>query len=995
MADNKSVAVLGAGVAGLTAAHELLERGFHVTIFEKRPLVEWGGKARSYDANMRAAADGRSTDVKVPAEHGFHFFPGFYRHVDHTLKRIPVGSKTVFSHLVSADADMLAVTGKPRILVPTSAPAGPTPVLARHHPLAELRSFLQFPKNLTEVGLTKEDLTIFTGKLWQIASSSPRRRSEEYENVDWRTFVESLDRSEEYYWFLASGITRTLVAARARRASTKTMGNIALQLLLCLTERGNSMDRVLDGPTNEVWIGPWLRHLVETWPGKLDPKVLAIDEIAIDDGSTIQIGCGGQRHGPFDYVVCALPLETVVELAALPANAAFARAGRETLERMRQLAAENLAVMAGLQVFLEKDVSICRGHQMLLDSDWGLTSISQRQFWRDAHAQKLKKHGIGGLISIDISSWDLGRKGGIGSPASLAAQNRTFEIFEEVLRQLRSGLGSDGLEVGPRGNVLGWHLEERSETVLVNAKGTWRLRPTHRFGEMQNLFLAGDYVRTQTDLACMEGANESARHAVNAILSAERRKDLCETFDPLDREPAWLKVFQEADEQRFRRGLPWSGVDLSDAALSVGWALDTVGDLLLVDDLRSVSLLPPGQPGAPARLPREEWDPSFQARQAGNATTSTALQAKDPTLPAADRIRAEAQVAQPLRDDEVEEMLGKDGASPGRKDPMFRRWRLHRMREEGIDYCLPFHVYDGDALVIHGLARNVSSLRALTRGTDYSPVIGRLSSEDARFGPTGQEVGYAELWVVDYRDTLAGPYRELVLNFVVTTVKGHRKYRWRSPYSSIVPMMDPSNQLFTPLLLVDQPSIRPGQPGAIQYGNKIFGTNKLPADILLHRSANGTVERLSWQQQGKAEDNGSGFCPELDDPTQDLADYVQLSRELGVVEVIRNARQALSGGEMKGGMITRDMRNPKPLERSATVDIRAAYKFSPKMRLLPASAVSWSARPPGLSSESASSDLSGLLSFIDFHPTIATFDHHLKSVLYLDGWPTPEGPPIP
>ena len=35
-----------------------------------------------------------------------------------------------------------------------------------------------------------------------------------------------------------------------------------------------------------------------------------------------------------------------------------------------------------------------------------------------------------------------------------------------------------------------------------------------------NLFLASDYVRTYTDLATMEGANEAARRAVNGILDA-------------------------------------------------------------------------------------------------------------------------------------------------------------------------------------------------------------------------------------------------------------------------------------------------------------------------------------------------------------------------------------------------------------------------------------------------------------------------------------------
>ena len=39
------VAILGGGVGGLSAAHELIERGFAVSVFERSNL--FGGKARS------------------------------------------------------------------------------------------------------------------------------------------------------------------------------------------------------------------------------------------------------------------------------------------------------------------------------------------------------------------------------------------------------------------------------------------------------------------------------------------------------------------------------------------------------------------------------------------------------------------------------------------------------------------------------------------------------------------------------------------------------------------------------------------------------------------------------------------------------------------------------------------------------------------------------------------------------------------------------------
>ena len=57
------------------------------------------------------------------------------------------------------------------------------------------------------------------------------------------------------------------------------------------------------------------------------------------------------------------------------------------------------------------------------------------------------------------------------------------------------------------------------EPLLVNTAGSWADRPD-AVTRIPNLFLASDYVRTHTDLATMEAANEAARRAVNGILAA-------------------------------------------------------------------------------------------------------------------------------------------------------------------------------------------------------------------------------------------------------------------------------------------------------------------------------------------------------------------------------------------------------------------------------------------------------------------------------------------
>ena len=76
------VAVLGGGMAGLTAAHELIERGFAVTVYERKAWVA----RHAASTSPSTAAGGRKP---LPGEHGFRFFPGFYHHVPDSMRRIP------------------------------------------------------------------------------------------------------------------------------------------------------------------------------------------------------------------------------------------------------------------------------------------------------------------------------------------------------------------------------------------------------------------------------------------------------------------------------------------------------------------------------------------------------------------------------------------------------------------------------------------------------------------------------------------------------------------------------------------------------------------------------------------------------------------------------------------------------------------------------------------------------------------------------------------
>jgi isorenieratene synthase len=77
----KSVLVVGAGIAGMTAATTLAERGFHVTLRDKNPYL--GGKIGAW---TEQASDGTELEV----EHGFHAFFRHYYNLDAILEKVGV-----------------------------------------------------------------------------------------------------------------------------------------------------------------------------------------------------------------------------------------------------------------------------------------------------------------------------------------------------------------------------------------------------------------------------------------------------------------------------------------------------------------------------------------------------------------------------------------------------------------------------------------------------------------------------------------------------------------------------------------------------------------------------------------------------------------------------------------------------------------------------------------------------------------------------------------
>jgi 15-cis-phytoene desaturase len=540
----KSVDVLGGGVGGLSTAHELAERGFHVRVLERKPL--FGGKARSVEV-PDTGINGRKN---LPGEHGFRFFPGFYKHVTDTMKRIPYPGNPVgvFDNIVPGTRAQIARDGKMSIIAVASYPK------TLEDWVVALRSVCMG----TELGIPDSEALFYIDRLLALLTTCEERRVAEYEKIPWWDFIDAGNKSAAYQQFLGRGMTRSMVAIRAEEGSTRTVGYIGLQLTFGLLKPGEPVDRLLNGPTNEVWINPWVSYLQSLGVQFHTSTVLKSFTLGPSGISHVTVeGETGTSDLTADYYVAALPVDAMAPLVSEDMKRAA-----PSIAHLDQM---HTAWMNGIQFFLERDVPVVHGHTIYIDSPWALTSVSQRQFWRPGALGQYGDGRLGGILSIDISDWN--------SPGILhgkpAIQCSAEEIKNEVWAQVKDHLNVDGVRQLEDGNLLNWFLDPdiefpnptqvtNLEPLLINTAGSLAFRP-EAYTEIPNLFLASDYVRTYTDVASMEAANEAARRATNAILEREGSAAPRAALWPLE-EPEFFEPMRAYDRLRFQLGLPHAGI---------------------------------------------------------------------------------------------------------------------------------------------------------------------------------------------------------------------------------------------------------------------------------------------------------------------------------------------------------------------------------------------------------------------------------------------------
>lgn len=569
--------------------HALTLRGKFAYVASRRmgsyPHKIWQVDMKTGEIVREFAPPGTSA---IAGEHGFRFFPSFYRHVTDTMSRIPDPEdhrRSVADNLTSTDRQGVALNDRFR-----------THVFHRSFDLSIARVFEFLQGFLTSLGYDMRDIALFSLKTFQFLTSGPRRRRE-YEKMTWWQFVEG-DRYSPHFQRYLDQLPKVLVALDARQADARTQGIIFLQLLQDQVSRGEVTDRTLNGPSSEAWFDKWQRWLERLgveFVFDAELKHFALNQAQGLDDDHIDhavVNIAGTDSAVFsNFMVMAIPARVgrrVVE-ATKTHNPWWVPCG-DMYRLWKFPVARSFGPISGIQFFLRHEVKIVRGHVVYPDSEWGLSSISQDQFWDPERRLRMRRDfDVRGQISAIIGAWDtpvtvpssprgpawmpdpnvVGKTAAqITDPAMLAR-----EVWRQLLVALDGRMAHPIREITPRGDMpepLYYHLEsfpqEPDQGYLLNLVGDWDGRP----GELADngwrydyevalgrLVNAGNHMKTHTRLSTMESANESGRHAVNSILRHVGFREDGATVWPLeDWEVLEAQDFKRLDDILYEAGQP-------------------------------------------------------------------------------------------------------------------------------------------------------------------------------------------------------------------------------------------------------------------------------------------------------------------------------------------------------------------------------------------------------------------------------------------------------
>jgi Flavin containing amine oxidoreductase len=471
------VIIAGAGLAGISAAHRLLERGFDVTLLEANDYL--GG-------SLGAPQDPRTDDFH---EHCYHMYLNWYHNFWAFMDEIGVRKDFIPMPIISyIRRNQQGKTyqqfnhGSPWTALRNllSGPANPADAFIYDYSLLDLIGTTSFREDVLEKTSVLSFLTSRPYNTEEAINASTRVLAEAFACPSFLSSARSYKSLIKYgfrlpapsMWLLTGNTSEYLFspwrAYLEKRAADRGWGRLDIQPLRSVQELRISAHGHVDG----IRIG--------TMPHSLPTR----------RGATVQPTSSSWLPVQGDLILAVPP----TQLAKLMSLEVVERA--VSLWDVRRLRSEP---MISLDIpFKRRLPNIPIGITLLLDSYYQLSFLDKSQIWA----------GSDGKTALNL----------IASDADTLVDFSDEDLVRLLLQELRRFIVFDNADINWDGVYLQTNV---GEELFINEVGSWESRPTATC-EIPNLFIAGDFCKTVVDVVTIEGAVVSGLNAAQAVRRRHR-----------------------------------------------------------------------------------------------------------------------------------------------------------------------------------------------------------------------------------------------------------------------------------------------------------------------------------------------------------------------------------------------------------------------------------------------------------------------------------------
>ena len=518
----KTIAIFGAGIAGLSAAHELSRLGYGVSVYEA--TGEPGGFFRS----SRADKD------NIPSEYSWHGMGPWYHNTFDIMGMIPFSKAgSIYDLALSRPINF-----------------GIFPDAAKAQFYDE--GYRSIPKMFRMSRMEFARWFYLMLKVW----TSNNRSREHYARLNaaqsWKPF---LKKKAYKTWISCFG---PWIGSDWSKVSLHTTGDFFRKQLTTKPGYHHKADQdgpawsqgagdgwlLLKGPSSEYWFDPWVKHLEGEGVRFFWKKPLT--QLEFDGVAIVSAYCGAEKIQADGYVLALNPFFTADILSKTPELEA-----QEELKLFKPLVQDGPHTQVSFRLAFSEAIKFPRERTavVLSDSEFNLTLFAEEQAWDEA--VDLGRHVASLWTGTSCISSVPGRVH--GKPvhsctkeefiAEIKAQVLGCGALNELIKEANNGKELRDFTLT---KVEVWHEWELSGAGIkalqpkwVTSTSTQAFLPDQKT-PVANLFLAGAHTKTQAQVWSIEGAVESGRRAAKAIDGRVAVKD--------QHLPRWIKVLSRIDD---------------------------------------------------------------------------------------------------------------------------------------------------------------------------------------------------------------------------------------------------------------------------------------------------------------------------------------------------------------------------------------------------------------------------------------------------------------